>query len=344
MNAPAIPTTENHNSDAFAFKEVRGRSTVVIALAILLILPALLLSGVARIGAIAGILFIVGVLLDVYRFEVDPVSQKIKILTLWLGWRKRGAVTYGFSEVVRLEKRFVGGYGDRGYRWRFRDGATYELFSPLDERLYELFREKEDPDVRKREGTSDYAFGPDWRLVERADEVVLEPNDGGGAIRTWILCGVIVATFSVLAVRGSLPTIAAVVPAVVCGIVAVLVARYFVSETRKGPWLRFDRAQRRLILPQWGLEFDTDALVGWETKCVHWDIRDESIPVTELRLVVRAVGGEGRYVLLACRDHSAAYWWRAARSCFVRALAEELAALTGLPVREAAAPPARSLK
>lgn len=335
MNAPAIPTTENHNSDAFAFKEVRGRSTVVIALAILLILPALLLSGVARIGAIAGILFIVGVLLDAYRFEVDPVSQKIKILTLWLGWRKRGAVTYGFSDVVRLEKRFVGGYGDRGYRWRFRDGATYELFSPLDERLYELFRENEDAGVRKREGTSDYVFGLDWRLVDRADEIVLEPNIAGGAIGTWILCGAIVATFSLLAVCGSVPTMSVVVSAVVCGMAAVLVAWYFVSETRRGPWLRFDRVRRRLILPGWGLEFDADSLVGWETKRAHWDIRDETIPVTELRLVVREAGGEERYVLLACRDHSAAYWWRAARSRFVWALAEELAALTGLPIRVA---------
>lgn len=147
-----------------------------------------------------------------------------------------------------------------------------------------------------------------------------------------------------LAVRGSLPTMAAVVSGVVCGIAAVLVARYFVSETRRGPWLRFDRGQRRLILPRWPLEFDSDSLVGWETKCMHWDVAGETIPVTELRLVVRAAGGEERYVLLACRDHCAAYWWRAARSRFVRALAEELAVLTGLPVREAAASPARSLK
>lgn len=39
MNAPAIPITDKNEGLAFTFREVRGRSTVVIALAILLILP-----------------------------------------------------------------------------------------------------------------------------------------------------------------------------------------------------------------------------------------------------------------------------------------------------------------
>src|SRR5690242_5702440 len=100
MNGPAVSITDKDERLAFAFNQMRGRSIVVIALAIPLVLVALLLSGTARIAALGSILFVVGLLLDVYRFEVDPVSQKINILTLWLGWRKRGAVTYGFSDVV----------------------------------------------------------------------------------------------------------------------------------------------------------------------------------------------------------------------------------------------------
>ncbi|HWB12290.1 MAG TPA: hypothetical protein VG826_23890 [Pirellulales bacterium] len=334
MNAAAIPITEKHPSPAFAFKKMRGRSMVVIAVAILLILPALLLSGAARIAAIGGILFVVGMLFDVYRFEVDPVRQQVTIRTLWLGWQERSAVTYGFSDVLRLEKTSWAD-GESAFRWRFGDGATYEFLAPVDERLYELFREKEGAGVRKREGNADYACGPDWRLVERADEIVMEPNEVRGAIAARSFCGVIVAVVVFLAALGTVSAFAAIVAAAVCGLLAALVTLYVVSETKKGPWLHFDRVRQRLILPRWDLDFGADALVAWETKCVHWDVGDETIPVTELRLVVRATGGEQRYVLLACRDRSAAYWWRAARSRFVRALAQELAALTRLSVREA---------
>lgn len=126
----------------FMFKEMRVRGIVAIALAIPLLFVALLLSGVARIATIGGMLFIVGLLLDVYLFEVDCVAQKIKIRTLWLGWRERGAVTYAFSDVLRLEKTSWG-WEQRAFRWRFRDGANYEFLAPIDERLYELFRDKE---------------------------------------------------------------------------------------------------------------------------------------------------------------------------------------------------------
>lgn len=340
MNAPAIPNTKSDDNSAFAFKEVRGRSIVVIALAILLILPALLHSGVARIATIGGILLVVGMLLDVYRFEVDPILREVTIHTLWLGWLDRSSVTYTFSDVLRLERASLGGVSTPGYRWRFKDGANYELMAP-NERLYELFREKEDVGVRKRGGDTDYAYGPEWRLVERGDEIVLEPNEVRYAIGSWIVCGAIIGVFVFLAARGSVSAFAAIVAAAVCGVLAALVAAVVVSETRKGPWLRFDRVRRRLILPRWGLEFDAGSLVAWETKCVHWDVRHETIPVTELRLVVRAAGGEERYILLACRDKFAGYWWRAARSRFVRAMAEELVALTRLPLRDHDPPEAR---
>lgn len=143
MNAPAVQITEQRPGAAFAFKELRVRSIVVIALAIHPLLVALLLSGAARIAAVGGILSVVGLLFDVYRFEVDSVRQKITIRTLWLGWRQRGVLTYDFFDVLCLEKVWFS-YGPNGCRWRFRDGATYEFLAPIDERLYELFGEKDD--------------------------------------------------------------------------------------------------------------------------------------------------------------------------------------------------------
>jgi hypothetical protein len=141
MNAPSMPITDKHPSPAFAFKEVRVRSIVAIALAIPLVLVSLLLSDAWRIAAMGGIGVIVAMLFDVYRFEVDAVRQKITIRTLWLGWRERGTATYAFADVIRLEKTSWGD-GEPAFRWRFRDGANYEFLAPIDERLYELFRER----------------------------------------------------------------------------------------------------------------------------------------------------------------------------------------------------------
>lgn len=154
--------------------------------------------------------------------------------------------------------------------------------------------------------------------------VVLEPNVAGEALWTCGFCGVIVATLLVLAVRGLVSPAVAIGSAAVCGVIALLVAMYARSETRKGPWLRFDRVRRRLTLPRWAIELDADARTAWETKQVHWDVGGETTPATELRLVVRSASDETRYVILACRTHRA-----------VRELAEKLARLTALTCREA---------
>ncbi len=223
-------------------KELRGRSRCAIAVASPLVLLALLLPVAARIAAIVGILGIVALLLDDYRLVVDPVGRTIRIQTLWLGWRERGAVTYRFSDVVRLEKATLGDT-TTGYRWKFRGGATYELSSPLDERLYELFREKEDVGVMKRPGTADYSYGPQWRLAKRGHAVVLEPTVGGEALATWSFCGVIALTFIVLAARGAVSPAVAVGSVAMCACVALLVALYVKSEARKGPWVRYDRVR-----------------------------------------------------------------------------------------------------
>ncbi len=84
----------------------------------------------------------VALLVDFYRFEVDPARQEIKIRTLWWGCHQRRMVTYSFSDVRSLRKAELGGVSANGYRWDFADGARYELWAPVDQRLLDLFLEK----------------------------------------------------------------------------------------------------------------------------------------------------------------------------------------------------------
>lgn len=101
----------------------------------------MLLSGVARVGAVVGILLVVAWLVDFYRFAVDPIRQEITIRTLWWDCHERRVVTYSFSDVQNLRKAELGD-GENGYRWDFADGARYELWAPVDPRLLDLFLER----------------------------------------------------------------------------------------------------------------------------------------------------------------------------------------------------------
>lgn len=124
-----------------AFSSVSGHTMVAFAVAAVAILPALLLSGASRAVAIGCILLAFSLFVDVFRFEVDPARRQIRIRTMWWGCCERSARTYAFSEVAGLREAELGD-GIRGYRWKFKDGATYELNRPLDQRVLDLFLEK----------------------------------------------------------------------------------------------------------------------------------------------------------------------------------------------------------